>query len=120
MLILLGQNDQAHKLLRAGFREALVSTLLPQTVHEVKDRLAAQNLVAHVGAQHDARLVLEDGGHKARPNCQPANRYGPLINHFPAAGMCAQTHKHICSKPVLGNVEWIIRIVIMASDLLHV
>lgn len=54
MLILLGQNDQAHKLLCAGFSESLVSTLLPQTVHEVKDRLTAQNLVAHISAQHDA------------------------------------------------------------------
>lgn len=58
MLILLGQNDQAHKLLSAGFREALVSTLLSQTVHEVKNRLAAQNLVAHIRAQHDAGLIL--------------------------------------------------------------
>lgn len=120
MLILLGQNDQPHKLLRAGFREAMVSTLLPQTVHEVKDCLTAQNLVAHIGAQHDARLVLKDGSHKTGPNCQPANRYGALFNLFQEKGMCTQTHNRFVSKPVLGNVEWIIGIVIMASDLLHV
>lgn len=94
VLILLSQNDQAHKLLGAGFREALFSTLLPQTIHEVKDSLTAQNLVTHIRAQHDAGLVLKDGGHESRPNRQPANRFrqAPMFNYFPTEGKCHTTH----------------------------
>ena len=51
--ILLGEDDESNKLLGADVIEALMSTLLPQVVHKVKDSLAPQHLVAHVGTQHN-------------------------------------------------------------------
>ncbi len=58
MWIILGEDHESDELLHADLREALTSTLVPQVAHEVQDRLAPQNPVAHVSAQHDGRLVL--------------------------------------------------------------
>lgn len=55
---LLGKNNHSDQLLGADVNEALVSTLLSLTGHEVEDGLAAQNLVAHINTQHNAGLVL--------------------------------------------------------------
>lgn len=71
MWILLGEDYESNKLLGTDIREALISTLLPQVGHKVKDRLTTQHLVAHVSAQHDGRLVLQDGGGVAWPDGQP-------------------------------------------------
>lgn len=71
MWLLLGEDYESNKLLRADLREALISTLLPQVDHEVEDSLTTQHLVAHVSTQHDGRLVLQDGGGVAWPDGQP-------------------------------------------------
>lgn len=71
MLILLGEDYESNKLLGTDLWEALLSTLLPQVYHKVKDCLTAQHPVAHVSTQHDGRLILQDGGGVARPDGQP-------------------------------------------------
>ena len=71
MNLLLGEDNQAHQLFGAGIRKALVSTLLLQIGHEVKNGLTAQDFVAHIGTQHDTGLVLHYVGHKARPDGEP-------------------------------------------------
>lgn len=71
MWFLLGEDYESDELLSADLRKALTFTLLPQIAHEVKDRLATQNLVAHVSTHHDGRLVMQDGGGVAWPDGQP-------------------------------------------------
>lgn len=69
---LLGEHDESDELLRTYVTEALRSKLLPEIHHEVQDRLTSKHFMAHVGAQHQARLILEDVGGEARPDSQPA------------------------------------------------
>lgn len=69
--LLLGENNDSNQLLGAFFNKVLVS-MLSQTCHKVENCLAAQNLMAHIKAQHDAGLVLQDVRDKARPDGQPA------------------------------------------------
>lgn len=71
MWILLCEDYESDELLRTDVREALISKLVPQVDHKVKDRLTAQHLVALVDTQHDGRLVPQDGGAVAWPDGQP-------------------------------------------------
>ena len=50
---LLGEDYESNKLLSADLREALISTLLPQVDHEVKDCLTTKHFVAHVSTHHN-------------------------------------------------------------------
>ena len=70
-LFLLGEDHESNKLLGTYLGEALGSALLSQTDHDVQNRLTAQHLVADVDTQHDASLVLQDGGGEAWPDGQP-------------------------------------------------
>lgn len=82
MWILLGEDDESNKLLGANLMEA-TSTLLAQVVHEVEDSLAPQHLVAHVGTQHDGRLVPQNGGGVAWPDGQPRiDRQARCLSHL--------------------------------------
>lgn len=48
MWILLSEDYESNKLLSTDLWEAMISTLLPQIGHKIKDRLTTQHLVAHV------------------------------------------------------------------------
>lgn len=68
MWIVLGEDYESNELFSADLKEALISTLLPQVAHKVKDCLTAQHPVANVNTQHDGRLVVQDAGGVARPD----------------------------------------------------
>lgn len=70
MWILLGEDYESNELLSADLSKALISTLLPQVAHKVKDCLTTQHPVAHVSTQHNGRLVAQDAGGVARPDDQ--------------------------------------------------
>lgn len=68
---LLGQDDESDELFGTDVGEAMVSDLLPEVDHEVKNSLTSQDFMADVRAQHYGRLILENVGGKAWPDSQP-------------------------------------------------
>lgn len=80
MLLLLSEDYESNELLRTDIRKALISTLLPQIAHKVKDRLTTQHLVAHISTHHDGRLVTQDGAGVAWPDGDP--RIDGIGSHF--------------------------------------
>lgn len=68
---LLGQDDDADKLLGTDVCKAMFWALLPEAVHELKNRLTSQDFVADVRTQHYGRLILENVSGKPWPDSQP-------------------------------------------------
>lgn len=78
--------------------ELVLFGLMVQAEHEVEHRVAAEDLVADVCAQHDALLVLQDGRGEARPDHQPGGRGGR------ATSGAAACFTHV--KSFFGFMNW--------------
>ena len=68
---LLGQDDLSHKFLSTVGVEVLLPRIVIQIIHNVQDRVYPQDFVLDIGHQHHARLVLQNGGDKSRPDLEP-------------------------------------------------
>lgn len=119
-----GQDNGANKLPDTVVVEGVSPGLLVQFVHQVQQRVRADDLVTDVCTQQGVRLVAGDGRHKPRHHCQSARRDCFIYAVYKISSVCGLCIMYFCMGfifylLVLGNVHRQGRVEVISTDLLH-